>query len=79
MSDCFLQGHVPRDDAVNAASQHSLSAASGVVPPGVGREMSIPKEIWRLVDGIWTGGGISENDLFIVGADPGKISTSVRV
>lgn len=65
--------HVPRDDAIQQAAIQAAQAAAGVAGPGVEKEMSIPKEVWRLVDAIWTGGGVAENDIFVVGADPGSL------
>lgn len=63
--------HIPREEAVNQANQQAAAAATGGLEVGAGKEMSIPKEVWRLVDALWTGGGVTENDLFVVGADPG--------
>lgn len=63
--------HIPREESIQHANQLAAHAAAGVAAPD--KEMSIPKEVWRLVDALWTGGGVAENDIFVVGADPGKI------
>ena len=36
-------------------------------------QMSIPKELWRLVDALWQG-GMRERDLFVSSADPSEVS-----
>lgn len=35
--------------------------------------MSIPKELWRLVDALWQGGGMKERELFSSNAETGEV------
>lgn len=63
--------HVPSEEAATIAAMHAVSAASGISPDGT-KEMSVPKELWRLVDALWVGGHATERDLFTVGADPAE-------
>lgn len=35
--------------------------------------MSIPKELWRLIDALWQGGGMDERDIFISSAEAGEV------
>lgn len=35
--------------------------------------LSIPKELWRLVDALWTGGAMKERDLFAAMADADEV------
>jgi phosphatidylinositol-bisphosphatase len=68
------QIHVPRDESVSQAAEEAAAAGTGAPAPGPGKEMSIPKEVWRIVDALWTNGGVTENDIFVVGADPSEVS-----
>ena len=36
--------------------------------------LSIPKELWRLVDALWSGDALREKDLFVIDADPIEVS-----
>lgn len=36
------------------------------------QQLSIPKELWRLVDALWQG-GMKEKDLFASSAEPGEV------
>ena len=36
--------------------------------------LSIPKELWRLVDVLWSGDALREKDLFVMDADPIEVS-----
>ena len=36
------------------------------------QQLSIPKELWRLVDALWQG-GMREKDLFASSAEPGEV------
>jgi len=38
-------------------------------------EMSIPKELWRLVDGLWSGSALREKDLFNSKSDPLEVKS----
>ncbi len=49
----------------------TLSSGSSTSPP-----LQIPKELWRLVDALWTGGAIREKDLF---ATPGKSDEIISI
>lgn len=69
------QAHIPQEEAVNQASQEASKAAMGTARAGGDKEMSIPKEVWRIVDALWTSGGATENDIFVVSADPGLYFT----
>ena len=67
--------HVPRDEAVSTANITAEAATQGVRAAGQVREMSVPKELWRTVDALFVGGGISERDVFQMGADPSEVAT----
>ncbi len=36
------------------------------------QQLSIPKELWRLIDALWQG-GMKEKDLFASSAEPGEV------
>lgn len=36
-------------------------------------KLSIPKELWRLLDALWSGGALREKDLFNTPGDPAEI------
>jgi hypothetical protein len=38
-----------------------------------GSKLSIPKELWRLVDALWSGNALKEKDLFNSKADPAEV------
>ena len=38
--------------------------------------MPIPKEIWRLVDALWSGNALMEKDLFAMSGKPDEVSTA---
>lgn len=38
-----------------------------------GEKLSVPKELWRLVDALWSGSALREKDLFALGGDAGEI------
>lgn len=54
----------------------ALSAGVGAVAaeaPGAENKLSIPKELWRLVDALWSGNALKEKDLFNSKADPVEV------
>ena len=55
----------------------AAAAATGVaVSTSVSEvtKMNIPKELWRLVDALWQGGGMTEADLFATSCPPAEIA-----
>jgi hypothetical protein len=67
--------HIPSSDDAVAAAAASQAASQGLLPAGQIREMSIPKELWRLVDALYVGGGMTERDIFQLVADPIEVAT----
>lgn len=71
------------DAVVNTVqlTERAKSAArapiSTVAPDGQeeSEEMSVPKELWRLVDGLWSGSALKEKDLFNSKSDPQEVTT----
>jgi hypothetical protein len=57
--------------ALNPAEAYDPSDESKQPP----QQLSIPKELWRLVDTLWQGGGMKEKDLFASSAEPGEVHT----
>lgn len=58
-----------------AASAFDAPAAPMVgVGVGAAGRLKVPKEVWRLVDALWSGGAVRERDLFTVPADPAEIA-----
>jgi hypothetical protein len=59
------------------ASERDAYEDSSAAPPTGGDinipHMSIPKELWRLVDAIWQGGGMDDRDLFSNTSEPGEV------
>lgn len=39
-----------------------------------GSKLSIPKELWRLIDALWTGGAIREKNLFSTDVNPQEVA-----
>lgn len=60
------------DDASPATK--SAESSSAAVSAGSGARLSIPKELWRLVDALWTSGASREKDLFASHADPSEVA-----
>lgn len=63
------------DAIINTAP---LTERAKSAPDGQGdcEEMSIPKELWRLVDGLWSGSALREKDLFNSKSDPQEVITT---
>ena len=40
-------------------------------------QLSIPKELWRLVDTLWQGEGMREKDLLASSSEPGEVRTTL--
>lgn len=59
-----------------ATTAGAVSGGSGSGSSGVAPLMSLPKELWRLVDALWMGDALREKDLFAVDADPIEVRTS---
>ena len=60
-----------RGTALPAAALAAGSSGAADAPPPAaasGPRLGIPKELWRLVDALWTGGALREKGLF---AEPG--------
>jgi inositol polyphosphate 5-phosphatase INPP5B/F len=75
---------LPVERANAAAAAASAAVAEGNTPPpvytistdgsdGSSSKLSIPKELWRLVDGLWAGNALKEKDLFNSKADPAEV------
>lgn len=47
-------------------------------PVGPNESLSIPKEIWRLVDYLYRQGGLYENDLFVSEGDPKQVAAIIE-
>lgn len=65
----YLIGPVSATPLPAANPEYYLSAEDS------GKErtkLSIPKELWRLVDALYTGNALREKDLFNCSADPGE-------
>ena len=39
-----------------------------------GKQLSVPKELWRLVDALWSSNALKEKDLFNSKADPAEVA-----
>lgn len=50
------------------AAQESTSDRAGAE-----NKLSIPKELWRLIDALWSGNALKEKDLFNSKADPAEV------
>lgn len=59
------------------AKSAARAPISTVAPDGQeeSEEMSVPKELWRLVDGLWSGSALKEKDLFNSKSDPQEVTT----
>lgn len=60
---------IPLPSSTSASSSSTTAAGTGA---GAGGHMSIPKELWRLVDALWQG-GMREKDLFSSTADQSEV------
>lgn len=49
-------------------AQSQRNSQEGNIP-----HMSIPKELWRLVDALFQGGAMQEKDIFSTTAEPGEV------
>ena len=63
---------IPLPSSSSTSSSSAPAAAAGGTGTGGGGHMSIPKELWRLVDALWQG-GMREKDLFSSTADQGEV------
>ncbi len=55
----------------NASERNSLKVSSG----NDSAKLSVPKELWRLIDAIWSGNALKEKDLFsMASADPNEVA-----
>ena len=62
-------------DRFAALSLRDTLSTGAVAGSGAGAEnkLSIPKELWRLVDALWSGNALKEKDLFNSKADPAEV------
>ena len=84
---------LPADRAAAAAAAAEAAAAAGGGGVDVdsfsggrataadsangGGKLSIPKELWRLVDALWAGNALKEKDLFNSKADPKEVRITI--
>ncbi len=54
------------------AFDHSQGYDLNLAKAQTSQQLSIPKELWRLVDALWQG-GMREKDLFASSAEPGEV------
>lgn len=62
-------------ERAKSVARGPISTAAAPEEQEGSEEMSIPKELWRMVDGLWSGSALKEKDLFNSKSDPQEVTT----
>ena len=67
--------HEPvRNTRLPGSLQQWEDVSTNGIPQPTSTRLSIPKELWRLVDALWSSGAVREKDLFSTHVDPADVA-----